>query len=190
VVEAVGHLGADAAPAVPALVKLVKGRVPYSRATAAGSLGRIGKPAREAVPALKELLKTGDGLSKAHAAVALWRITGEADGLVPVLTAALDDPALRRPTFPPPAPYTAPPASYPPPGLPPQPGVPRQPTYYTYYYSTPTRRPGSDALLAVIRALGEIGPGAKPAAAALRRVAEDAEVEVAKAAADALKRIL
>ena len=186
-VGALGHLGADAAPAVPALVKLVIGRVPYTRATAAEALGGIGKPAKGAVPALKDLLKSGDGLGKAHAAVALWRITGESKGLIPALTAALDDPILRRPSSALPQSYYPPPQPVMPPTYysPPQPGMPRQ---VTYFYPTSTRS-NSDALLAVIRTLGEIGPEAKSAAAALRRVAEDAEPEVAKAVAEALKRI-
>jgi hypothetical protein len=60
-----------------------------------------------------------------------------------------------------------------------------------YYYPPPagTDRTDHSALLAVIRALGEIGPTAKPAAAALRRAVEDAEADVAEAAAAALRKI-
>jgi HEAT repeat protein len=185
--DAVGRFGADAAPAIPALVKLINGRVPSIRAAAVEALGGIGKPAKEAVPALMSLLKSGDGLTKAHAAVALWQITGESKGLVPTLTAALDDSALRRPTFAPPPPYYPPPQPLSPPtNFPSQVSLPPRQT--TYYY-TPPYRSGTDALLAVIRTLGEIGPEAKSAAEALRRAGKDTEPEVAKAVADALKRI-
>ncbi len=177
VVEAVGRLGADAAPAVPALVRLLSGRVPTTRAAAAEALGAIGKPAKEAVPALEKLLKTGDGHGKAHAAVALWRITGVAGPVVPALTAALDDPALRRPTTP----------TYP--AYPPQPPV-RPGVTQTVYYAPYTRTaPGYPDLLVVIHTLGEIGPAAKPAAEAQRQLTKGPELEIAKAAAEALKRI-
>jgi len=180
-VEAIGQFGEDAAAAVPALVKLVGRPSPYSRTAAIVALGGIGKPAREAVPALKAVLKSRDRTNKPHAAVALWRISGEAAGLIPALTAAIDEPAMRRPTAPRPGPFFPPPEF----AQPPVPGMPRQVTYF-YPIST---RPNSEALVAVIRTLGEIGPDAKPATAALKRAASDADQEVAKAAADALKRI-
>jgi hypothetical protein len=128
---------------------------------------------------IEKQLHSGDGVGKAHAAVALWRITGEAKPVIPALTAALDDPALRRPVF-----ESYPVTYYPNPG----PAIHRQ---AVYYFPTPTRQIGTfdDTLFQVVRALGEIGPEAKPAVALLRELAKDADPELGKAAAEAVKKI-
>ena len=95
---ALGKLGTDAKPAVPALIRALKvenDTYLYSmRSAAATALGQIGPEAREAVPALVEALKTGAGEFRYHyvrsaAATALGQIGPEAKDAVPALIEAL-----------------------------------------------------------------------------------------------------
>ena len=181
---ALDHLGQLArrdAKLIPVLATRLKDTEPAVRYRVLTALAAAGPNARSAAGEVAALLRDPDPTVRQEAAVALWRISGEAAGLIPALTAAIDEPAMRRPTAPRPGPFFPPPEF----AQPPVPGMPRQVTYF-YPIST---RPNSEALVAVIRTLGEIGPDAKPATAALKRAASDADQEVAKAAADALKRI-
>lgn len=67
----IGALGADGAPAVPALVEALRGRDARLRLEAAGALWRIGPAAKQAIPALKEMAREGGVLgAKAETAMA------------------------------------------------------------------------------------------------------------------------
>ena len=96
--------------------------------------------------------------------------------VVPALVAALSEPTLNRFTLP----------SLPPVYVP-GPGVPYNPTYYP----PPPLWISSDEPLVrlVIRTLGEIGPPARSAAAALRTAREGPDAEVRQAAAEALEKV-
>jgi serine/threonine protein kinase len=76
--EALGNMGGEAGPAVPALIPLLQDRVEVVRWRAAEALGKIGPAARPAVPALIAALAR-PGLLSTEAAKALGRIGGGAD---------------------------------------------------------------------------------------------------------------
>ena len=93
---AVGHYGASAALAVPALKRLLEtsggsDRI-YARASAATSLGRIGQPAASAVPSLIRALKDEHPQVRIAAAGSFQGIGPAARAALPSLIAALDDP--------------------------------------------------------------------------------------------------
>ena len=81
--DALGHFGADAAPAVPAIIKSLESKLNDAtvRRRAAASLANIGPDAQEAVPILKEALNSDDTLYAIAAAAALWRIEGDPQAL-------------------------------------------------------------------------------------------------------------
>jgi len=170
-----GLLGPAAAEAVPDLLALLTRHNPEVRASAAEALGRIGKAAKPAVATLTKMIDDPDPRVKAHAAVALWRITGDAKPSVPALSAALADPVLVL-AF----------------------EDPRLTSNYALRPDVPGPLPPVEANLigpwdttpvCVIRALGEIGPDAKPAADALRYAERDSDPTIRAAATEALKKI-
>ena len=59
---AVGNIGREAKPAVPALHDLLKDKIVAVRLDAAEALGKIGPEAKTAIPALTELLKDKEGM--------------------------------------------------------------------------------------------------------------------------------
>jgi HEAT repeat protein len=79
------RLGAEAAPATPALIDALRDNDVDVRRHAALALGEIGPAARAAVPALTELLRDGAWTVRRQAAVALGRIGPEAQSAVPAL---------------------------------------------------------------------------------------------------------
>jgi HEAT repeat protein len=83
---ALGYVGADAAPAVPTLIKLRKVVAGSMNATTA--LGLIGRPA---VPALREALRSPNADLRAGAAEALNQMGREARAAVPDLIAMIND---------------------------------------------------------------------------------------------------
>ncbi|HEY8506384.1 MAG TPA: HEAT repeat domain-containing protein, partial [Gemmataceae bacterium] len=177
VLEGLGLFGEGAAGAVPEVLPHLEDRNPLTRSKAAEALGRIGRPADAAAPALAEMLKDLDRRVRVHTAVALWRIKGEPGPVVPVLAQALADPMLRHMR----SPAAMPAMPFPPPSYPDRVRVVRVPP-------DPTASEPS-LYLEVIRTLGETGPEAKPAAAALRAALNDANPDVRAAAAAALKRV-
>jgi HEAT repeat protein len=69
-----GELGPAAGPAVPALLKLLRGDVVHDRRLAAVTLGRIGHRAAAALPALRRALRDADATVRRFAADALAEI--------------------------------------------------------------------------------------------------------------------
>jgi HEAT repeat protein len=83
-------IGADAAPAVPALVEtLLADAENEVRWRSADALGEIGPKARAAVPILLQTMRVANESLAASSAVALGRIRADASDVVPALTAAL-----------------------------------------------------------------------------------------------------
>jgi HEAT repeat protein len=171
--RAIHGLGEIGAEAVPYLADEVKGVRPSTAARAAVELYRIGPPAKEAVPALNHLLREREPLPRAEAALALWKIERQPAALAPLLTAALRDPAL-RPVVPDPRLLSLKAGSFPPPPFPP-------------------RAPAPDDAISLrqrlVEALGEMGPAAAGAVDGLRDAATHDNGAVARAAADALRRV-
>jgi HEAT repeat protein len=83
----IGELGADAAPAVPALSRALADKTSF-RTAAARSLGDIGPPAAGAIPALVKAFKKSNGFDRGIIGPAIARIGPAA---VPALIAALED---------------------------------------------------------------------------------------------------
>ena len=77
---ALGELGADAKPAVPAIIALLGGDDARVRLEAVETLGEIGPEAAGAVPQLVAALRDEDGLMTVEAAQALSRIGSAAVG--------------------------------------------------------------------------------------------------------------
>jgi HEAT repeat protein len=103
--RALGQSGADAAPAVPALIRTLKSRKHLTRPYAGGiftfgdqapgeareALVSIGPPA---VPALRAALRHEDARTRVNAAWALWRLEKQPGTVIPVLVEAWRDNAL------------------------------------------------------------------------------------------------
>lgn len=86
-----GHIGAGAKEAVPALTTVLADKTTAVRAAAAMALGQIGAEAKSAVPALVEVLEDAVGETRLNVAWALWQI--ERSSLaVPHLLETLKDP--------------------------------------------------------------------------------------------------
>jgi HEAT repeat protein len=86
IVDALGHIGK---PAVPALVEVLKSGHEGVGEMAAKALGKLGPEAREAVPDLIEMLKKED--ARLFACQVLGKIGPEAKTAVPALREALKD---------------------------------------------------------------------------------------------------
>jgi HEAT repeats len=74
---ALGGLGAEASPAVPALADALSDEDPGVRQSAAEALGRIGPDASPALPALTQALADPDAGVRENAALAVAAIRGE-----------------------------------------------------------------------------------------------------------------
>ncbi len=85
--NALAIVGANAKPAVPALLKMLKHSNLFHRRNAANTLASIlsSCEAKEAVPALSEALKEDDAFVNYHCAMALGRIGRQAEEAVPAL---------------------------------------------------------------------------------------------------------
>jgi HEAT repeat protein len=82
--RAIGQIGPEAKPAVPALIRRLELGVPLFSKEILNTLGKIGPEAREAVPALKQLLEHKNEYVCWAAAIALCRM-GEASAGLPIL---------------------------------------------------------------------------------------------------------
>jgi hypothetical protein len=178
-VEALGILGPDASPAVPALVRVMKENGAIGLGAAA-ALGRIGPPARESADELRRALDAPDPQIRARAAIALWEVGRDAETAVPVLVEALRGPTLR-------------------------PGVvmARLPSVRTFtrtaafpipYQAVATSQAAVPAVppsfrCEIIEALGRMGTRASRAVPAVREAAKEADAATRKAAIEALKAI-
>ena len=92
-IAALGHYGASAAPAVPALIRMLDtSRRVYVKANAAKSLGQIGPPAAAAVPSLIHALRDESPEVRIAAAESFARLGPAARQALPDLIGALDDP--------------------------------------------------------------------------------------------------
>jgi HEAT repeat protein len=93
--RALAHYGAQAAPAVPRLIDLLRDSDSEVRWNAALTLGKIGPDAKAAVPNLVAALKDENALVREHAAEALGDIGPDARDAIPELVAVLKDPEAR-----------------------------------------------------------------------------------------------
>jgi HEAT repeat protein len=90
-IRALSRFKAEARPAIPALLELLKDPDPRIRWEAARTLGKIGADAAVAVPALVEAFKDPEAPVREHAAEALGDIGPPAKDGVPALIEALRD---------------------------------------------------------------------------------------------------
>lgn len=88
---ALGNIGADAAPAVPVLIRLLSDTSQGVRCNAAESLGEIGPAARAAVPALIKALGDRDETVRSFAVSSLGKIRPPSRGAIAALIRALGD---------------------------------------------------------------------------------------------------
>ena len=91
---ALSAAGPEAAPAVPALIAILKdpdtGPKRGEKVRAAWALGKIGPEALPALPSLNPLLAEKDKYVQAIVAIAIWRIDGNVTSTLPVLSQALN----------------------------------------------------------------------------------------------------
>ena len=76
--RSLGDMGADAAGAVPSLIKSLSDRDPFVQSAAADSLGEIGPAAASAIPAMVKAFKISSGFHKGIIGPAIGRIGPEA----------------------------------------------------------------------------------------------------------------
>jgi HEAT repeat protein/flagellar basal body rod protein FlgF len=95
--RALGQIGETAAPAVPALAGALRRPEAHVRQQAADALGRIGPAARPAIPALLEVMKDRRPEVRWRAAAAIGRIGANENGCIAALAAMLkdEDPQVR-----------------------------------------------------------------------------------------------
>jgi HEAT repeat protein len=86
-----GQHGAQAQPAVPALINALNGKETLVRAHAALALGRIGPDAHAAVRALTDRLSDPEWTVRRQAALALGRIGKAAQAAIPALEEMAED---------------------------------------------------------------------------------------------------
>jgi len=86
------QLGADARDIVPAIVPYLDDPDWHRRREAADALGVIGPPARAALPALRTAMADKDRNLRFAAAQAIWHISGDAKDVLPVWRACFLDP--------------------------------------------------------------------------------------------------
>jgi HEAT repeat protein len=181
---ALGAIGADAGEAVPALaVILLEDPEGRTRNAAALALTKMLPASRQAVPAMTQALDDKDRFVRMNVAMALSRLGTDARPAVPALIRAIKNEdnktnlnafthtiqeisalALGR--------ASAGSAD----------GVPAL-TEALEAATTPTMR------MAVVRALGAVGPEARPAVPRLRTLLDDKDRDVREVAQEALKRI-
>jgi HEAT repeat protein len=170
-IEALGRLGAYASTALPSLREHLRDAEPWTRLLAAWSLARINPALRDPLPVLEKALH--DSATQFVAADGVARIRGDDTILTETLRHALTNSNART----------------------------RESALWFAREVGPRARglvPELTMLLGrqdhlerlwAAEALGGIGPAAKPAAGALRAVAEDPNVELRQAALQALGRI-
>ncbi len=109
-ISAIGDIGPAAAPAVPALITVLKGplgetpenfdgkRAANSRSAAAAALGNIGPAAKDAIPVLSAALKDDNIPVRRWSATSLGEMGSDGRSVMPALVAALADadPQVRR----------------------------------------------------------------------------------------------
>ncbi len=92
ILQTLGQIGPDAAPAVPVLVETYNSSTEeHLRGSAMIALGGIGPRARVALPTVLEAAKSPEFFVRANALEALTKITVDPDVVVPPLVAALQD---------------------------------------------------------------------------------------------------
>lgn len=99
---AIGALGADAAPAIPALVDLLSSEDPMLRLYCLSSLSSIGPAASSAIPRVQELLQDSNATVRSYAQMALQQIDDTAsveDG--PVASEPTETLVVQEPFVPP-----------------------------------------------------------------------------------------
>ncbi len=171
--EALGNLGAEAQPAVPALTGVLRDRSPDVRWRAAEALGKIGADAVSSVPSVAALLDDTDDLVRGEAAKALGRFGSAAGPAVPALSSGLRHPEVAF----------------------------RREVAKALAKIGPAAQGAVPALTAALadkdkfvrmecaRALGNIGPPARSAVTALTSASRDSELLVARQAQEALKKV-
>jgi HEAT repeat protein len=177
--EALGRVGPTARQAVGALSALLRSRHDEGiQSAAVEALGLMGPAARSALPVVQEKLKHPHGLVRVHAALALWRIDRKRDGL-PVALPGLRSRGYR-------VRITAAEALWA------MKHDPRAISALLEALDESARRhhpnPANARYMAA-RALGRIGPAARVAAPALRRLLDEEDDYLRRTAADALKAI-
>jgi serine/threonine protein kinase len=171
--EALGNMGGEARPAVPAITALLRDRNEVVRWRAAEALGKVGPEAREAVPALVAALSGPPGLLTTEAAKALGRIGPAGAEAVPALARALGNTEV----------FT------------------RREAAKALVRMGAHGEPAVDSLISALkdkdkvvraeaaRALGRVGPGARRAVPSLTAAAKDKDDLVQLAASQALALI-
>ena len=200
-------IGPEARAAVPALIEALNHEHFHTRYWACRALREIGPEAKAAVPVLVRLLQEDLASVRRHAAQALGGIGPEiGEEAIASLTAALEDPlepvredaAIALGKIGPPAKSAVPALEE---ALAKGPLAARVPGARSLWLITGRPDPAVGVLVGELgdfnggydatRALGEIGPPAKSAVPALRKLIESDQVQedVRQAAADAIKRI-
>lgn len=174
--EMLANLGANAAPAVPALIRALGDDkwIRYNSASVPYVLGRIGPAAKRAIPALKASLQKGPSNRLSSVLEAIWLIDpSEAEFGIPLIEAALKS--------------TEPYESF---------GAARLLWKMTgdNSQSLPVllgllRANESPWRVHVLRALGEFGPEARSALPVIKMLAKDPSDEIAEAALETLAKI-
>ncbi len=183
-IHALGAIGPDAGEAIPTLAAILTDDPdPGARVEAALALSKMAPASRSAVPALTAALSDREPFVRMDAALALMRLRGEGRPAAPALARALRDDRNRTNlgAFP----FT----------------VQEQVAVALGWVTagTPDAVPAlTDALRsartersreAAARALGEVGPDARPAVAELRKLTDAPDLGVRQAAREALEKI-
>jgi HEAT repeat protein len=183
-VHALGAMGPEGAEAVPALARILREDADYQdRGEAALALLKIAPASKAAVPELAQALEDKEPIVRMNSALALFRLGTESRPAVPALIKAMgeDDNDTNVATFT----FTI-----------------RMMAARAVGRATAGTADGVPALsaalegshsepmtLAVARALGEVGPEARPAVPQLRKLLQDNSKDVRQAAEEALQRI-
>jgi HEAT repeat protein len=184
-VMALGAIGHDARPAVPALIGLLDDtdlsqatNEPPVRESAIITLGRLGPDARAAVPALLKLEHSAAAPIRALCLAALCRIGADRRTVVPLLLKALQDPDSR-------ADAAATLAKLTPPAREAVPALVEALRAKPVAHAAEARR----IKLSIMYALARIGPDAKAALPALRKLTMDSDDVVSAYARQWIKQI-
>ncbi len=183
-IYALGAIGPEAPEAVPALATIMlEDPDREARHQAAFALSKMDPASREAVPALAQALADEEPFVRVNAAIALFRLRGESRPAVPALIKALKDERNQRPvgrflfTIQEMVALALGRASA---GS--DEGVPA-------LSAALETAPTEETRVVAVRALGEIGAEAKPAAPALQALLKHKNIQVRQAAQEALKKI-